>query len=147
MTEFLFIIYFMAWKLHYNVLKIYIYKDFIAILAWKYSLFEPMSLVSPALAGGFFSTGATWRAHIQFYVCLCVCACVYMCIWIFLCDMCVCISMWYVCECMCLRVWVYDVKWADFTLCLCRQFPEFWKDHKWWECYWTKWRASGEASV
>ena len=41
---------------------------------------EPMSLVSPASAGGFFSTGATWGAHLQLYVCLCVCACVYMCI-------------------------------------------------------------------
>ena len=41
---------------------------------------EPMSLVPPALAGGFFSTSAAWGAHIQFYVCLCVCACAYMCI-------------------------------------------------------------------
>ena len=24
---------------------------------------EPMSLASPALAGGFFTTGATWEAH------------------------------------------------------------------------------------
>ena len=26
---------------------------------------EPMSLVSPALAGGFFTTGATWETHAQ----------------------------------------------------------------------------------
>ena len=32
---------------------------------------ELMSLISPALAGGFFTTSATWEA--LYYVCLCVC--------------------------------------------------------------------------
>ena len=28
---------------------------------------EPKSLISPALAGGFFTTSVTWGAHITFY--------------------------------------------------------------------------------
>ena len=30
---------------------------------------EPASLTSPALADGFFTTGATWEAHVYVYVC------------------------------------------------------------------------------
>ena len=41
---------------------------------------KPTPLTSPALAGEFFTTGATWEAHICVYIythmlCLCVCAC------------------------------------------------------------------------
>ena len=35
---------------------------------------ELMSLISPALAGGFFTTSATWEA--LYCVCVCVCVCV-----------------------------------------------------------------------
>ena len=31
---------------------------------------EPRSLMSPALAGGFFTTSTTWEAHICTYVCM-----------------------------------------------------------------------------
>ena len=34
---------------------------------------EPMSLPSPALAGGFFTTSATWKAWSYVSVCVCVC--------------------------------------------------------------------------
>ena len=37
---------------------------------------EPMSLTSPELAGGFFTTSATWVAHLFMCVCVCVCVCV-----------------------------------------------------------------------
>ena len=40
---------------------------------------EPMSLISAALAGGFFTTRATWEA---LCVCVCVCVCVCICIYI-----------------------------------------------------------------
>ena len=36
---------------------------------------EPISLTSPELAGGFFTTNATWVAH--FFMCVCVCVCVH----------------------------------------------------------------------
>ena len=38
---------------------------------------EPWSLMSPALAGGFFTTGATWKAHIisRRYLCMCAQLC------------------------------------------------------------------------
>ena len=40
---------------------------------------KPMSFVSPALAGGFFTTSAaTWEARV--YVCVCGCVCVCVCI-------------------------------------------------------------------
>ena len=35
---------------------------------------ELMSLISPALAGGFFTTNSTWEA--LYCVCVCVCVCV-----------------------------------------------------------------------
>ena len=34
------------------------------------------SLMSPALAGGFFTTSTTWEAYM--YVCVCVCVCTYI---------------------------------------------------------------------
>ena len=37
---------------------------------------EPTSLMSPALAGGFFTTSATWEAHI--YLCLCLNLSIYL---------------------------------------------------------------------
>ena len=36
---------------------------------------EATSLMSPVLAGGFFTTSATWEVHLC--VCVCVCVCVY----------------------------------------------------------------------
>ena len=39
---------------------------------------ELMSLISPVLAGGFFTTSATWEA--LYYVCVCVCVCVCACV-------------------------------------------------------------------
>ena len=38
---------------------------------------ESVSLTSPAMAGGFFTTSITWEAHVYVYVCVCVCVCVY----------------------------------------------------------------------
>ena len=37
---------------------------------------EPTSLMSPALAGGFFTTSASWEAHI--YLCLCLNLSIYL---------------------------------------------------------------------
>ena len=34
---------------------------------------EPVSLMSPALAGEFFITTATWEAHMGMCVCVCMC--------------------------------------------------------------------------
>ena len=34
---------------------------------------KPTSLMSPALAGRFFTTSATWEAHVFVYVCVYVC--------------------------------------------------------------------------
>ena len=59
---------------------------------------ESVSLISPALAGRFFTTSATWEApslpcvglyfsvtnHITLCVCACVCVCVCVCVCIFL---------------------------------------------------------------
>ena len=39
-------------------------------LLWPPPGIEPMSLVSPALAGGFFTTGATWEARFIQVVCI-----------------------------------------------------------------------------
>ena len=39
---------------------------------------EPRSLMSPALTDGFFTTSATWEAHIHMYVYTYVCMCVYI---------------------------------------------------------------------
>ena len=40
---------------------------------------ESVSLTSPALAGGFFTTSTTWEAHYVYrYVCVCVCVCVFI---------------------------------------------------------------------
>ena len=40
--------------------------------------FEPVSLVSPALAGGFFITSTTWEAPISVYLYIySVCVCIY----------------------------------------------------------------------
>ena len=39
---------------------------------------ETVSLTSPALAGGFFTTSTTWEAHYVYrYVCVCVCVCIH----------------------------------------------------------------------
>ena len=38
---------------------------------------EPTSFTSPTLAGGFFTTSATWEAHIHECVSVCLCVCVY----------------------------------------------------------------------
>ena len=45
---------------------------------------KPVLLMSPALAGRFFTTSTTWEAYIYIYiyVCVCVCVCVYVCIYI-----------------------------------------------------------------
>ena len=40
---------------------------------------ESQSLMSPPLAGGFFTTCTTWGApHSLMYVCVCMCVCVHM---------------------------------------------------------------------
>ena len=80
------------------------------------------SLMSPALAGGFFTTSNTWEAvcvcvcvcmslSLYIYVCVCVCMCLYMCV-------CVCayvsLSI-YVCVCVCVCVCVY--------MCVCVHVP------------------------
>ena len=86
---------------------------------------KPMSLMSPVLAGGFFTTSTTWEAHV--YVCVsmyrCAQVCVYVHVYIYKCVyMGVCISMYtcvymlyvyayvygcvYVCICVCVSVWV-----------------------------------------
>ena len=81
---------------------------------------EATSLMSPVLAGGFFTTSATWEVHLC--VCVCVCVCVYMvrvfvgclyvgCVcWWCVCgvcgrgvslSVCVCVCMWGVCYIVC----------------------------------------------
>ena len=47
---------------------------------------KPVSLMSPGLATGFFTSSAIWEAlwaHIYIYVCVCVCVCV--CVWVCVC--------------------------------------------------------------
>ena len=39
---------------------------------------EPVSFMSPALVGGFFTSSATWEALSYVCVCVCVCVCVYI---------------------------------------------------------------------
>ena len=41
---------------------------------------NPRLLTSPALAGGFFTTSATWEAHVCVYVCAGVCMRVHVCL-------------------------------------------------------------------
>ena len=41
---------------------------------------KPMSLMSPVLAGGFFTTSTTWEAHV--YVCVCTYRCAQVCVYV-----------------------------------------------------------------
>ena len=45
---------------------------------------EPVSLRSPALAGRFFTTSATWEARVYMY-CVYICMCVYICVCVCVC--------------------------------------------------------------
>ena len=53
---------------------------------------EPVSVISPALANGFFTTSTTWEVHcglhIQVfkYICVCVCVYIYIYIYIYICK-------------------------------------------------------------
>jgi len=44
---------------------------------WNGLPYPPTSLMSPALAGGFFTTSIIWEA-----LCVCVCVCIYICVYI-----------------------------------------------------------------
>ena len=96
---------------------------------------EPASLTSPASAGGFFTTRATWEAlciYVQIHkgvcvhVCKCACMCVYVCkcVCMYVCVcvyMCVCV---YECVCLCvcvcvyMCVCVYECGYVSFCVCV-----------------------------
>ena len=64
---------------------------------------EPVSLTSPTLAAGFFTSSTTWCVCVGVcaYVCLCVCMSVY--VWMFVCGSvytCICVCIVSVCVCL-----------------------------------------------
>ena len=48
---------------------------------WNGLPYPPTSFMSPALAGGFFTTSIIWEA-LCVCVCVCVCVCIYICVYI-----------------------------------------------------------------
>ena len=79
---------------------------------------KPTSLMSPVLAGGFFTTSTTWEAHV--YVRIGVNICVYMHVYMYaLCIygcMHICMSI-YVYAYVCLCVWMYIC--VHMCVCIC----------------------------
>ena len=112
---------------------------------------KPESLVSLALAGGFFSTSATREAHVaasacvQIHVCPSVCmsvsvwGCVHLYVYPWVCvslhKLCVCVhvyhTVWfymclYVCVLACLCISVYVSVWACMSMQACLDFIKKW---------------------